>query len=461
MRNLDRILTGAVLLIASSLGVLAVAVFFLELGKAAGREGPRGVGEFVEQRNLYVQGNWTLLPKGADALVCPVIQRDGRLAPDFRYEAGPGAWQEGVAFFLSPYALTPSRRPLVRMDYRRERSDTMPVANRESWVFAPELGLLKTDKEYKAEGWLTDEGWSTQPKVCESFRRSIGPPLALQLERASYQRYNVTHEPALAYLTAEGLYRADLQALKIQRVASISGPVLTFPGTGATSNYARAYLLTRDRIHWIDPIPRGSYGSMELPARLSGRDDLQVAAGTEDRVIVREERGRTAEAVAYHVTVLSGRGEPALEYDYSFPMGRKVPESAQAVEAPDAWDVILGRTNGGILCQAVIPPAWRAALIFQVRRMKHWQEMALGLDVDRQMFQGPFWIGLPLPIVLAVLVGRRARKESKGWLAPSLWALFVLGFGLPAALTYWLLGRREAGVEGKPKMLGIEILRPV
>jgi hypothetical protein len=483
---MEQIATGVLLFIAGILAMFAVAIIFLTLGKYEAQDRLPTPAEPPIHRVVFVQGNWLLAPFRAEAVVCPVILGDGSLDPAYRYQTTGEVQIKHVPFFVPRTDLHRVPPPSEYVpDYRFHRRETMPYVQKDSWAFGQEIGFLQLDEHLHVEGSLTDEGWSTEPRVCDSLRKSLLPPLDTVAAFGFYSRYQAARGPVLLYATEEGLYRADFLGHKVECVAPLDRPKSAFIPRAMPPETWRCFVLTRDKVHWIEYGEKGRTGSFDRPKALSRLEESEVASGSDGRMIVRTPIPGTQveEGPQYHVTVLSERGELMQDYDYRFPNGRSSPDLLLPGDPEPEWRKIVHTTSGGRACQAILPPVISATSAVATRGSTLWQYIGNQLDLDPRSLAVSLWMSLPIPGVLAVLVGKSARRRSRSWVIPAFWVVFTLLFGWVAALVYGMLAGREWKVacDGcrasvsprfsrcprchapatKPKMLGIEILHPI
>ncbi|HVR83037.1 MAG TPA: hypothetical protein VMU54_01920, partial [Planctomycetota bacterium] len=221
-------------------------------------------------------------------------------------------------------------------------------------------------------------------------------------------------------------------------------------------------------------------GSFDRSEEMSGLEDSEVAPGTDGRMIVRRKvPGSPQDRIPrYHVWVFAEDGGKVTDYEYSIPNWSYTKISELP---PSFWSQAVRQTTGGRLFQAVMTPSLSGICTLLTRYLHQsygFQESVF----DDLALETSLWKSLPLSALLAVLVGASSRRRATTWVAPAVWSIFVLAFGLAAALVYAMLFGREwktrcpgcaASISSQfitcprcsapaeePRRLGIEIIQP-
>ena len=501
-----KLLTGTILFIASAGLVVPVALFFMLIGSEELQERQRKLP--ADERLTVIEENWgpytadssvtrvvlvddnlVQPPRGRTSLTCPRILNDGSLDPRHEFK-----WKTDGGFEITWAPMVRVSRwesnrhaPLPEADYKRRRMWTMPYIPTPYWVFSPELGIVRINKEAKVEGSLTEEGWIAGVRTPSTFAKAVF--FARGMNAPHYKGgHQSTQEKVLLHLRGGSLYRADLENRKIELLGPVASDKAAFLGG---RDPAFAYVPTPDRIYRVEMKPRGKWSALEVPATVAGTD-YELGWTEDEGPILRAEvpGSRTPTSVRYKVAVLSSAGEVRKQYEYDFAI-----EGGLAFERLEwkhfdhvemrpgpFWTEVMTRTTGGIACTALIPPAGRPA-VGLVQQFFTWMFLH-PRDMELQRLPvGPAWPGTVVAILLALLVGWRARPHHRTWLGPILWALFVAAFGAAGALVWCCLGGRHpveaCGKCGRrhatgfsvcpscgaaarvPPQLGIEILRPI
>lgn len=464
-RRFDRVLT-AVALFFSGVALTGLAYAVLkEFALEVGTWGARPPGPVI-----MVQGRYVELPRRDARVRIPVVLQDGTLDP--RREYRWLGWGADLPREQNPPAAFVDWRGAIRRveiqggtrdDYRWQAFQGFTT--RTGWVVSPGRGILAVDPRGKFLGSLTDEGFVYGGRAPSSFNRT------LQWYPNTTYPFSMWEDPlrggaeedagVLYYVTAEGLYRADLNARAIVRLLPLdASPALLW----ASPLHRRLYVVARDRIHWrsLEDPARG--GAFDVPASVRG-EALEVAEGSRGRILL---RSRVAER--YRVDVVDPAGAIESEYAYEFAVeGGEVRRGYPWPRPEPALDQVAA---------TVAPVAWRLLLRLPPRLLE-----VFHFRPERNEFGfGPLWVSGAVSLLLAALVGMRARPHYRTWAGPIAWGAFVFAFGLPAWAVFLFSGARQRAdlcrkcghfrsvafaacprcgdPAPSPPALGIEILRP-
>lgn len=500
LRSMDRFMTGLLLTAAGSFLLLCVTTFFLEVGwvEMRFRKGWHLRWHWQAwsgyRRHAEIQGNRLVFPRGVSEFSAPVIRPDGRLDRRhvLRWDPDRENFSEAhLIGFDGPYPFTPrdvSLEARRSTDYRtaRSRMVTRRWFGHSYWACSPDLGIVRINREGRFEGSLTDEGWVPGRLARSTFNQA----LFWASEQMRWRKYdfgvNLSLERALVYSTSEGLYVADLHESRIRRVASLEGPSFKYL-VDDTEGRESLYVFQSGRIFQISLIDATLVRALEQPASFREREDPEIAIGSDDKLIFRWKlkQGFGPDASRYRVAVVDSTGALEMEYTYDFSVEDALPEASlirPSYPKGIHGDEVLETTAGGRLCSAFAPPAWQAVRSLASSEFHTAVERTVELDFFGYMVDGPPWISLLVSGLLAIPLALRARRHSRGILAPVLWFVSVLALGIPAIVTYAFLGRtaplvacpacgrtRSArfvtcpscgGASARPERLGIEIVRP-
>lgn len=433
MRNLDRLLTSGMVVIAAHL--------LFGLGFAVSLEFAMKALWDWRLRVAWVQGQYVRV--GESRLrpeePIPAILADGSLDPAY---AGPilELPEFSYTWWAFPDGSTMAAQTRRRIQAAYLQGVYQPRQSTEYWAWNVEKGIQRFDLSGEFKGTLTDDGFVMNADAKSSFQEALlmFPPqhmLAMLNQQSGI----------LLYATSSGLYRADLDMRTLELLTPLSAESVALYSGSMRDFYAgvpRIYFVTPSSVHWCDTARNGAYRSFELPQTMRGFPFYEVAPGIDGRIIVRAhvEKYLKPGLMRLRTIVFEADGEVVNRYEYEIDGGNSAGLYAElGEETGDA----LGVTIPGKFVQAAMPPAWRLPLD-PAEAFISPEDYAFRRGWLKRI--GGLWTALALSAIAAALVGRQAHRRGAGWAATIAWAAAVVALGIPMALAAYFIirpARRE------------------